>query len=75
MQLLVDKSSTNTLPPGQSGIIFISFDEFDLIEKAPSTEAFDKADMEGIALEEVPLDKPGTHIKGFPLDQNVVTFP
>lgn len=50
-------------------------DEFDLIEKVPSTEAFDKAEADGTPAEVVPVDKPGIHKNELPLDQSVVSFP
>jgi hypothetical protein len=65
-------SSESTL--GSYGLPYV-IDEFGLVEKAPSTEAFDKAEIEGVPLQVIPVDKPGTHINELPLDQNVVTFP
>jgi murein DD-endopeptidase MepM/ murein hydrolase activator NlpD len=65
-------SSESTL--GSNGLPYV-IDEFNLLEKAPSTEAFDKAEIEGIPLRVIPVDKPGTHINELPLDQNVVNFP
>ncbi len=59
---------------GSNGLPYL-IDSFDLIEKAPSTEAFDKAEIEGIPLEVVPVDKPGIHKNELPLDQSVVVFP
>ncbi|MEQ9618519.1 MAG: M23 family metallopeptidase [Deltaproteobacteria bacterium] len=59
---------------GSNGLPYV-IDEFDLIEKAPSTEAFDKAEREGTPLEVVPVKRPGLHKNALPLDQRVVNFP
>ena len=59
---------------GSNGLPYL-IDSFDLIEKAPSTDAFNKAELEGTPLEVVPVDKPGIHEKELPLDQSVVVFP
>lgn len=58
---------------GSNGLPYV-IDEFDLIEKAPSTEAFDKAETEGTPLEVVPVKMPGIHRNELPLDQRVVNF-
>ncbi|HSC35691.1 MAG TPA: M23 family metallopeptidase [Thermodesulfobacteriota bacterium] len=58
---------------GSNGLPYV-IDEFESKEKAPSTEAFDKAEIEGIPLEVVPVDKPGIHKNELPLDQSVVVF-
>ncbi len=58
---------------GSNGLPYL-IDEFESREKAPSTEAFDKAEIEGIPLEVVPVDKPGIHKNELPLDQSVVDF-
>lgn len=58
---------------GSNGLPYL-IDEFESREKAPSTEAFDKAEIEGIPLEVVPADKPGIHKNELPLDQSVVNF-
>lgn len=65
-------SSKSTL--GSNDLPYV-IDEFDLLEKAPSTEAFDKAEKEGTPLEVVSVDKPGIHKIELPLDQSIVTFP
>lgn len=59
---------------GSNGLPYV-IDSFDLIEKAPSTDAFNKAELEGTPLEVVPVDKPGIHKNELPLDQSVVVFP
>ncbi len=59
---------------GSNGLPYL-IDEFESREKAPSTEAFDKSEIEGIPLEVVPVDKPGIHKNELPLDQSVVVFP
>lgn len=59
---------------GSNGLPYV-IDEFESKEKAPSTEAFDRAEIEGIPLEVVPVDKPGVHKNELPLDQSVVVFP
>jgi murein DD-endopeptidase MepM/ murein hydrolase activator NlpD len=59
---------------GSNGLPYL-IDSFDLIEKAPSTDAFNKAELEGTPLEVVPVDKPGIHKNELPLDQSVVVFP
>ena len=59
---------------GSNGLPYL-IDEFESNEKAPSTEAFDKAEIEGIPLELVPVENPGTHKNELPLDQSVVAFP
>jgi hypothetical protein len=59
---------------GSNGLPYL-IDEFESREKAPSTEAFDKAEIKGIPLEVVPVDKPGIHKNELPLDQSVVVFP
>ncbi len=58
---------------GSNGLPYV-IDEFESKVKAPSTEAFDKAEIEGIPLEVVPVDKPGVHKNELPLDQSVVDF-
>ncbi|MGB7293324.1 MAG: M23 family metallopeptidase, partial [Thermodesulfobacteriota bacterium] len=65
-------SSESTL--GSNGLPYV-IDEFDLIGKAPSTEAFDKAEIEGVPLEVISLEKPGIHKNELPLDLSVVKFP
>lgn len=59
---------------GSNGLPYV-IDSFGLIEKAPSTDAFNKAELEGTPLEVVPVDKPGIHSNELPLDQSVVVFP
>jgi hypothetical protein len=58
---------------GSNGLPYM-IDEFDLTGKAPSTEAFDKAETEGTPLEVVPVRKPGIHKNELPLDQRVANF-
>jgi hypothetical protein len=59
---------------GSNGLPYV-IDEFESKEKAPSTEAFDRAEIEGIPLEVVPVENPGIHKNELPLDQSVVVFP
>ncbi len=59
---------------GSNGLPYV-IGEFELTGKAPSTEAFDKAETEGTPLEVVPVKKPGMHENELPLDQSVVNFP
>lgn len=58
---------------GSNGLPYV-IDEFELVERSASTEAFDKAEAEGIQLEVVPVENPGTHKNVLPLDQSVVVF-
>jgi len=58
---------------GSNGLPYV-IDEFDLVERSASTEAFDKAELEGTPLEVVPVENPGTHKNELPLDQSVVNF-
>jgi hypothetical protein len=59
---------------GSNGLPYV-IDSFELIEKTPSTDAFNKAEEEGTPLEVVPVDKPGIHKNELPLDQSVVLTP
>lgn len=58
---------------GSYGLPYV-IDEFDLVERSASTEAFDRAETEGTPLEVVPVENPGTHKNVLPLDQSVVVF-
>lgn len=58
---------------GSNGLPYV-IDEFDLVERGASTEAFDRAEAEGIQLEVVPVENPGIHKNELPLDQSVVVF-
>lgn len=58
---------------GSNGLPYV-IDSFELIEKIPSTDAFDKAEADGTPVEVVPVDRQGTHTNELPLDQNVVDF-
>ena len=50
-------------------------DGYDLLGRAPSTEAFNRAEASGEPLEIVPVEIPGAHANDLPLDQSVVRFP
>lgn len=59
---------------GSNGLPYV-IDEFDLLGRAPSTEAFDKAALEGTPLEILPVNNPGIHKDELPLDLRIVAFP
>lgn len=59
---------------GSEGIPYV-IDAFELTGRAPSTEAFDHAELHGTPLEVLPAEVPGRHQNALPLDQRVVTFP
>ena len=65
-------SSQSTL--GSNGLPYV-IDKFEVIEIATSTEAFDKAESEGVPLEVMRVEKPGIHKNELPLDQSIVNFP
>lgn len=51
------------------------FSGFNLIGRTPGTEAFDKAETEGIPIQILPVKDPGLRRNELPLDQSVVNFP
>jgi len=59
---------------GSNGLPYV-IDEFNLLGRAPSTEAFDKAALEGTPLEILPVNNPGIHRDELPLDLRIVEFP
>lgn len=59
---------------GSNGIPYV-VDEYDLIGRAPSIEAFDEAEINGTPLEIVPVGTPGIHMDDLPLDVRIVNFP
>ncbi len=59
---------------GSNGIPYV-ITEYDLIGRAPSTEAFDEAELNGTPLEIIPVTSPGIHKNDLPLDQRLVNFP
>ena len=48
--------------------------EYELVSRAASTEAFDKAEAEGTPLEIVPVNNPGIRKDDLPLDLSIVNF-
>ena len=58
---------------GSNGIPFV-INEYNLIGQAPSTEAFDEAEINGTPLEIIPVDIPGVHMDDLPLDLSIVKF-
>jgi len=59
---------------GSNGIPYM-IDEYDLIGRAPSIEAFDEAEINGTPLEIVSVNTPGIHMDDLPLDVRIVNFP
>lgn len=59
---------------GSNGIPYM-INKYELISRAASTEAFDKAEAQGTPLEIVPVDNPGIRKDDLPLDLSIVNFP
>ena len=59
---------------GANGIPYM-IDDYELIGRAPSTEAFYEAEANGTPLEILPVDNPGIHTGDLPLDLSIVNFP
>lgn len=58
---------------GSDGVPYMIY-EYELISRAASTEAFDKAEAEGTPLEIVPVNNPGIRKDDLPLDLSIVNF-
>lgn len=58
---------------GSNGVPYMTY-EYELISRAASTEAFDKAEAEGTPLEIVPVDNPGIRKDDLFLDLSIVNF-
>jgi hypothetical protein len=65
-------SSPSTL--GSNGLPYL-IEEFELLGRALSTAAFDKAEQEGTPLAIQEVDNPGRHSDELPLDLSVAGFP
>jgi murein DD-endopeptidase MepM/ murein hydrolase activator NlpD len=65
-------SSPSTL--GSNGLPYL-IEDFELLGRAPSTAAFDKAEQEGTPLAIQEVGNPGRHSDELPLDLSVVGFP
>ena len=58
---------------GSDGVPYMIY-EYELVSRAASTEAFDKAEAEGTPLEIVPVNNPGIRKDDLPLDLSIVNF-
>ena len=61
-------------PLGSDGIPYV-IEDFELLGRAPSTEAIDKAEQDGTPLVVQEVDHSGKHSEELPLDLSVVAFP
>jgi len=59
---------------GSNGIPYMIY-EYELLGRAPSTEAFDEAEINGTPIEILPVNTPGTHKDDLPLDLRILNFP
>ena len=58
---------------GSNGLPYMH-DNYELLERGASTEAFDDAEATGIPLETVPVDNPGPQTDNLMLDLSIVNF-
>ena len=65
-------SSPSTI--GSNGLPYV-IEDFQILGRIPTTEAFDRAEKEGTPLAIQEVDNPGTHSDELPLDLSVVDFP